>query len=446
MGAVVGVRDPGGDWMSTAHPDHFTVVDDTAIGPQPWMQLRPVATSTAPSVSKSYDPSGGGNKDEPVHAVQTSWTNTTPINQWVYGMVTRDGASVTLQARSRGYLVMRHGYEINADGLNIAMTEVSRHGTGIDIGKAGVLAAGTGFGVARFHMHSGTAPFMPHRTGMWLLEPGDTFHARVDLRFKTEYWETTVIDGGDEGSESGFISGDTQIDLYALPAFVEATPRPVPSLVGAVRYDTALSGDTEVGVPAHVAEGDVLVAVVANTIGLASEMGPVESGWTQLLSVNDGILGIGDVHMKIYMRPASDDEPATYSFTNGLFAQEIAVIVAVRDAAVNVDEGWHAASALRKQFWERDAGHIAPSIDRAGQLLLAVSFVAKLPLQGAIAHTPPAGMTEIADLRRAACSMGIAYLAGPPTPTGARAFTLSRNPRWDGRSITAAVLIPGAFG
>ncbi|QFP96233.1 hypothetical protein SEA_WEST99_39 [Mycobacterium phage West99] len=434
------------------HPDHFAVVGD-ALAPQPWMQLRSVATAETAGVAKSYEVSGGLAKNEAVLSLSTRWTNNSPVPQWVYGMVSNEGNAVYLQARSRAYLLERHGFVVDDDPAGVTMVDVSKCGTGFDIGKAGTLSLGTAFGISEYRAHSGTYPLMPQMTGMTLVAPGETFQARVELRFVSEYWEATTIDGGETGSESGYVAGGYRVDLFAVPALTPPGPRPVPTLVGggSVSYDTQTSSTTEVEVPEDVEEGDMLVAVVGNQLGLAGGIAPVEAGWTRLLVVNDGQFGFADAHLKVYIRRAGSDEPDTYSFTNNLLAQQIACLFAVRDAAENVEEGWRAASALRRQFWERAEGHVAPSIDARGQLLVCVSYFAKPVLAPDITQTPPEDMSELVDIAKSASSMAIAYLESPPQPTGERAFTLSQEPlgvlgSLPNRTITATILIPGAYG
>lgn len=434
------------------HPDHFMLIDD-ALEPQPWMQQRWVAGAEVAGTAKNYEVSGGIAKDEAVLAVQTAWLNDSPLPQWVYGMVSTGGDSVFLQAPSRGYLLERHGFEVDPVGASIDMVDASKTGTGFDIGKAGTLGTNGAFGISEYRAHSQTYQLMPQMTGMTLVQPGEQFNGRVELRFKSELWNSTSLDGGETGSESGFVAGGRRLDLFALPALSPPGPRPVPSLVGggSVSYDTKTSTDTEVEVFDGIEEGDVLVAITGNQLGLASGITPVESGWTQLLVVNDGQFGFADAHLKAWMRVASADEPATYSFNNNLLAQQITALFAVRDAAPNVEEGWHAASALRRQFWERSPEHVAPSIEANGQLLVCVSYFAKPPLTPDITQTPPEDMTEMVDIAKSASSMSIAYMEQPPNPTGTRGFTLSGEPlgllgSLPNRTIAATILIPGAYG
>ncbi|MBS69336.1 MAG: hypothetical protein CMK98_13515 [Pseudomonas sp.] len=429
--------------------DHFSIIDG-AITPASWMQERLVAAAAALSVSHQYAVSGGGNKNDLVQTVVSSWTNDSDIAQWVHGIVTRGSTDVTLQARSRGYLSDRHAVLITATpspapvAADYDMVEVSRAGGGMDVGKGGSLGVGTGFAVAKARSSSTSTPLMPHSPGMYRVEPGETIWGRVDVRFISEFWENTSIDGGSSSTESSFISGTTRIDLYAIPAIVDPGPRPTPTVVG-VEHDIEVSGllgevPTEVDVPAGVAEGDVIVAATFNQWGLFGDIDPVEPGWT-LVHGRDA--GWQNTHAKIWLRSASADEPDTYSFTNALVAEQVTFLIVLRDASLLLDDGWFIASNLRKYFWERDEGHVCPSIDRAGGLLLCFSYFAHALGQSPITQQPPDGMTELADVPGVASTCAVAVLADPPKPTGERAFTPSKEPQTITRSITVTMLVPG---
>lgn len=425
--------------------DHFSILDG-AITPQPWMQHRPVATGQAASVARAYSASGGGNKDDLVQSVLVKWTNNTPGPQWVHGMVTRSGVQVALQARSRGYLADFHGFVISnsattkpVDADYDGIVEVSRSGAGMDNGRGGMLAIGTGFGIAEKRENSTSAPFMPHSPGLIRVEAGKTIWARVDVRFRSEFWENTSVDGGSSSTQSGFISGDTRVDLYAVPAIVDPGPRPNPTIVG-VEHDVAITDDTEVDVPAGTAEGDVIVAVVANQWGALSSLVPVESGWTQLTARD---ARGNDIHLRVLARLAGADEPDSYNFENAFIAESIVHLITIRNAEPFDVDGWYVASALRQRWWETNDGHIAPTINRGGQLLLTLSYVAHALSQAPITQTPPTGMTEISEVAATASTISIAALAAPPRPTGERTFVPSKKPVWSGHSIAVSLLIPG---
>lgn len=420
--------------------DQYFDIIDGEVAIQPWMQYRNVATVTAESVSKSYGVTGGGNKNDPIHSLDISWTNNTPIAQSVYGMVTRGGASVALQARSRGFLLQKHGVDVTTvKPSSYDMIEASRFGIGGDFGKAGILAIGTGFAMSEVRQNSNSIPLAPQRVGWWTVNPGETFYARVELSFVTLFWENTLIDGGDAGTESTIISGDTRVDLYAVGAPAPPAARLIPTVVGTT-HDIAVTNKTTVDVPAGTAAGDILVATVANQWGLISDIRPEQAGWTQVHS-RDG--GWQNVHGKMYWRVATGSEPANYSFFNGLIAEQIVHLTAVRNASPAVDDGWQFASRMSKRWWQRDTVHIAPSIDRSGQALMCVSYIPFALWQAPMSQTSPTGMTELRDDSGSASMMASAWLANPPRPTGDRAFVPSGKPEWAGMSVVFTVLIPG---
>lgn len=424
---------------------HFSVVDDAA-SPQPWMQLRQVVSAETASVSKLYDPADGQSKNEAIQALQTQWTNNTPLTQWVYGLVTTAGRECTLQCRSRGYLSTSHGYKIAADGSNIPMTEVSRFGIGADLGNGGLLALGGAYGIAGKRDNSNTIPFMPHQTGWFSVAPGETIHARAQVSFVSEFWENTMISGGDADTESKIISGDLRIDLWALPAMTPPGPRLTPSIVGGatnIQYNRQLGINTTVPVPANVVAGDTLVAVVCNQLGLSSAIEPTANGWTMLHSIRDGLSGWGDVHMRVFIRTATNSEPSDYTFGNSIAAEEIAVLFAVRNAAAYDSDGrnWYVASNyVRYQFNEQQ---IAPSVNVGGQLLICPSYISHSNVQAPITQAAPPGMTLLRNFTGSGCTLALASLDNPPSPTLDRQFTPNKHPWLFGHAITASIVVPG---
>lgn len=203
---------------------HFAQIGGV-ISPQPWMQWRRVASTAAESTSGSYAVAGGGNKNDLLQTLTLSWTNETPISQWVYGLVTRGGVKLALQARTRAYVRQLDGITTGtivapATALTVAtnkLVETSRIGCGLDVGNGGVLTTQTGFGVTEIRQHAKTRPLMPHIPGWTEIPPGGSIAARVDVRFVSEYWEGWLADDGVDGSESVFICGDTLLELYAVP-------------------------------------------------------------------------------------------------------------------------------------------------------------------------------------------------------------------------------------
>lgn len=248
------------------NPDHFAQTEDGGLTPQPWMQWRHVRSVSAASKSGDYGvtlsaglgggslgggvdvfgtlgslfgglfsfipgifgqtsqlaqlpatASAEGNKNDLLHSLQTSWTNDSPVDQWVYGLITRGGCRVSLQARSRGGLTLLSGYKLNTPGDPGPLAVASVVGVGADMGRAGTLALGGSFGVIEERMNSVTIPLAPERTGWSKLAPGASVTARAELRFMSEFWENTSIDGGTSGAESSYETGDTRLDLFAVP-------------------------------------------------------------------------------------------------------------------------------------------------------------------------------------------------------------------------------------
>jgi len=433
--------------------DHFQLTDST-IGPQPWMQLRAVATGETASVSKFYDPSDGVNKNDLVQTLEVEWTNTSPVAQSVYGLVTKSGSQVTLQCRSRGYISTRHAVDIGTGVPTLNVVEVSRFGVGSDLGNGGILGIGGAYGISELRQHSVTMPLMPHIVSWFTVPAGETITARVEVAFVSQYWEGSMIDGGDGDTESKVITGDLRIDLFAVPSLLTPQPRLTPIIVGGaanVTSDRAVQSifgggtRTEVAVPSGLVAGDVLLAFVCNNLGLFGNVGPVESGWTLLHDRNAAVFGgTLDVHMRVYLRTVTASEPATYSFTNALLSEQTSILMGIRDAAPYLSSyglDWYAASNVSSYRLVEE--HKAPSIDRSGQLLLCLSFFAHSPIQSPIRQAPPTGMTELVDLPGAGTTVEVSYLSNPPSPTLERQFTPTQIPLFSGHSISASILIPG---
>ena len=438
----------------TVNPDHFIVADD-AIGPQPWMQMRVVNSGTVASLSRSYDPTDGQARNDLLQTLQMTWTNDTPVAQWVWGTVGTSGRRVTLQCRSRGYLATSHSVDIVPAGMgapSFDMEVVSLFGIGTDLGAGGLLAIGGAYGISDWRNNSTTSPLMPHVTGWFLIAPGDTFGARIEVAFVSEFWENTLIDGGDGDTEATIVTGDLSLALYAVPAAVTPPPRAVPYIVGGSANITSASvinellwgGTITCDVPDDMMEGDHLIAIVANNTWSGTGISPLQDGWTLVHERQ----GQGDVQLKVYAREVSadSDEAMSYGFANpGIWSEITVAMLAVRDAGPYMSIyglDWVSGSTISKT-WGATETHTAPTIDRRGQYLLAYSFFRHSPLDGPIHQTPPAGMTEVFDSALTNTSLALAELASPPRPTGERTFVPSRAPSWNGHSITGVLLIPG---
>lgn len=432
--------------------EHFSDVGDE-LAPQPWMQLRQVQSGLVESVSKSYDPNDGTVKNDFLQSLTVQWTNNTPVSQWVYGMVSKSGSQVTLQARSRGYLSTRHGVTVGSAGAAVPMTEVSRFGVGSDLGNGGLLTFGGEYGISELRQNSMTVPLMPQITGWFLVAPSETFNAAVDVTFISENWENTPIAGGDADTESKVITGDVRLDLFAIPTVTTPPARVTPTIVGGlsnVKTATTLTDSTTVTTPSNLTTDDMLIAVVANGLGLANDTTPVQSGWSLLHSRSaSGPLGIlNGVNLRIYARRITTGTASSYSFTNSFGAEQIAVLLALRNSVpLDAAEGlnWYVSSTLTSyNFFNTFQSQAAPSINRAGQLLLTLSYFSHASLQLSIPQSPPSGMTEIIDCTGALGSLSLAYLNSPPTPTQDRTFIPAIAPDFNGYAVAASIVVPGA--
>ena len=426
---------------SCVNPDHFEIIDGV-ISPQPWMQLRRVATAEHQGKAVQYDSSGGGAKNELVHAVQTHWTNNTPTVQYVYGLMTAGGQQVALQARSRGYLEYRHGYLIapSAEAEDFAMEPVSRFGGGADIGQGGILAIGTGFCVHDVRIPDHTIHFMPHITGWFPVAPGETFQARVELWFKSENWESGSIDGGDQGTESSYHTGGTLLDLFAVPGVDPPVKRATPTVVNATWDIDSPDGEANGAKPAGTIEGDYMVAVLAATGGNHADM-EAPAGWTMKAEYDGGQFKL---HVKVFEKVAGASEPASYQFgvPAGLGTEGMIQIVTLRN--VDDDEGMDIElqyTAPPFLFGKKQTK--LPSIVSYKKLMLGFSFFSHTPLQGQVNQDAPAGMTALTDDEGDLISLAIAYQANPPNPTGDREFVATEALHLGDGRISGVISVTG---
>lgn len=201
--------------VACADPDHFYMVGgDLTL--QPWMQHRQVATASYEASLYNYSTKPGRafateddlNKNETVSRVVCQWVNLSPINHWVYGVITRGGIRVTLTARTRGYLQLNSGMAVGH--ALPALTESSRVGIGGDQ-SAGVYC------VAEIRQNSRSMPLAPEITGWTLVQPGQEVTAEAEVKFISEFWENTAINGGTVETMSGFSGGELKLDLFAVP-------------------------------------------------------------------------------------------------------------------------------------------------------------------------------------------------------------------------------------
>lgn len=436
----------------TAPTDHFDTAGG-ALSPQPWMQLRRVAEADTPSVFRSYAPTGGQNKDEVYQTLSVSWTNNSPVAQYVYGLVHQGGCAVALQARSRGYLRTSHSLTVGTNPRAAApspLVEVSRFGGGSDIGVGGLLGIGTDFAMHEVRSPSSSVPLMPHITGWTPVAPGQTIVAGVEVRFVSENWEATTITNGKENTNATILAGELGIDLFAVPMIDNPPTRTTPVLIGTtVKMESSKS--VVVTTPAGTQYGDVLLAIVGNNFGDATAI-TAPAGWTLLHAVNDNAFDWFNSHVKVYAKQATAAEPGSYTFTNSFGAEQIVHVLTLRGAVAPTSgadsNGWSIASTRTKYTAQGDM-HVAPSMATGGQLLVCASFfgLADNIFDGLgvvqVHQTPPAGMTETVNLDGANSSLCAAVLTNPPNPTQERKFTTEPRAYFAGSAVTLAILVAG---
>lgn len=192
--------------------DEFEMVDGTHVTPLEHMQWRHVAVGLANDVTQTLVAADGVAKNILIHTVQAEWTNTSPVTQNVYGLITRGGSRVVLMARSRAYIQINSGQVVGVAPADPATSTVlSKFGCGAYRGLE--LFTNPRFMVVEHRIGE--------RTGLIgdtnAVDPGETVKVRAEVRFISDNWESVAIFGGTGENEAGFTSGATQIDLYAYP-------------------------------------------------------------------------------------------------------------------------------------------------------------------------------------------------------------------------------------
>lgn len=215
-------------------PNHFSVVNGV-VAPRPWMQWRHVATGHSPSggandkSSGNYPPTGGGPRMVEAHRVAAQWRNNTPLPQHVYGIVTRGGCRVTLQASTQAFIRVATGWLINNTGdeqITTVSSSIMGHFMEAGSGDSGFLnlilgAGGVEFCVTEIHQPSVSFELSPLDANGWpIVQPGQYYTGGAVVTFEAPIWEDRPVSGGSSGSESSFMTGETRIDLFAVPALV----------------------------------------------------------------------------------------------------------------------------------------------------------------------------------------------------------------------------------
>lgn len=191
----------------------FELVDGTHLRPKDHMQWRHVATNYTPATVLTFDINDGIAKDELLHSVQVQWTNTTPINQYAYALLTRAGSKVILQGNCSGYIQTKAGQTSGVSPADpSSLTAISRFGIGFERGKTALDTAY--YVIAESRMAERTMLFGDRV----LLTPGETVKFKAELRFVSHYWDYRTPQGGLSETESNLDTGASQLDVFAYPA------------------------------------------------------------------------------------------------------------------------------------------------------------------------------------------------------------------------------------
>ncbi len=221
MGAaavVVGAVDCGGHLMTfpCVDPNMFDP-NGGAPTPREWLQWRHVATQSAASVEQLDIPPSASLPDILIHTLQVQYTNTTPIPQQVYGLITRGGTQWALNAPNQFTLNQSHGTAVGVAPPDPSLTLVSKMG-------GGMVATVTGFGQQLYNIIEDRAGTRTSLIGDTITLPvGQTYKARMELRLVGIVWDTqqpsnNTLNGADATeAERRFMSGDTRLDLFSYP-------------------------------------------------------------------------------------------------------------------------------------------------------------------------------------------------------------------------------------
>lgn len=192
---------------------HFDVVGG-AIVPKAYMQWRHVASAAVDGLDKTYPPVSAVNFNEVLHTLLASWTNTSPVPQVAYALLTRGGCQFHLNARSRAYLTQEWGMNTGPAPSDPAPTTPhSRFGTGADTGSF------TYPDRADFcTLEDRQGPTTSHVGSFMVVSPGSTIKVAFRLKFVSEAWETQGIDYNQPAGAAYISPGDSRLDIYAYPS------------------------------------------------------------------------------------------------------------------------------------------------------------------------------------------------------------------------------------
>lgn len=195
--------------------DQYDMVDGTHLQPKPHMQWRHVATNVLASNTYNFTVVQASAPAQDLAQLQVQWTNTSPISQKVYGMLTRGCTEVVTQARQVAYCETYWGAAQGAAPADpTASTFIGRFGNGSD---CGVFPSG---GTNALYLITDTRTL--ERTypvgNVITLPAGHTYKLRIRLRYDAAQWETVGVDGGNTTeTECSLVTGASRLDLFSVP-------------------------------------------------------------------------------------------------------------------------------------------------------------------------------------------------------------------------------------
>lgn len=195
-------------------PSSFEMVDGTHLRPRDYMQWRHVVTNFAAATSQSFGRTDVTAKNIALHTVTASWTNSTPIAQYAYGLLTRGPTRVILQAINAAYIQTSVGQAAGvAPADPTASTVFSRFGCGLSF----EIPSGEKLYYGTHETRIGSRTTLLGDTVR--LEPGEMLKLVVSLRFISQAWNTVAIpETMFADTPSQFETGESQIDIFAYPA------------------------------------------------------------------------------------------------------------------------------------------------------------------------------------------------------------------------------------
>lgn len=190
-------------------PGSFGVDADGGIYPLPHLTWRKVATSGMATIRRTFALTG--NQAQDLATLRCSWTNTAPIPQRVYALLTRGSTTVTTCPRNHVYIETFYGSASGAAPADpSAETWVGRTGNGAYRGVYNGVTL-----QANWQTRLGQRTFGLGASSV--IAPGATIKYAVRLRYDGWQWETTAVFGGSAEMEMSIDTGATQIDIFALP-------------------------------------------------------------------------------------------------------------------------------------------------------------------------------------------------------------------------------------